>query len=483
MRLFHRGKLILLMCAGVFVAAGCGASMRTYLKEEAPLHKIKKLAILEFDNISKDKSAGEKLAYLFSIELITSGQFKVVEPGEVEKALKEVKIRAKGGISTMEIADVQKVGEALGVDAVILGSIDTFEMGKKEDPIISMDIHMLDTKDGSLVWKVNYIASGSNFAYLLDFGKITSTEMLSRKMVKNLLAPIIKKSRNSLKEAAVKINNAKQAMDKAESAAKDLKNKSDELAAQAKDAEEKSKDLESKVRLDEREAIRINPDALARKINGLQEEIKAVDNELISVTAVSKKKVSAKSIVEDKVKEVEAESKGYKDKLDEITGQINIFTAKERVARIRGNNEEADDYKKKADAAKVEAKDLQDKYDVAQKSLESATKELNDITPDVKKAQENERVVSEKADSLKAQLAEVEKMQKELPPKITSEQLAIAKQKEEQVKALKSEAAKVKSESIRLKDAAEQAKKQAAKAAEEAEAAKKLYEDIKSKLG
>ncbi|MFH1288701.1 MAG: CsgG/HfaB family protein [bacterium] len=483
MGLFHRRKLIWLICIGVLLTVGCGASMRTYLKEEAPLHKVKKLAILPFDNMSKDKSAGEKLAYIFSIELMTSEQFRVVEPGEVEKALKEVKVRAKGGIGTLEISDVQKIGEALGVDAVLLGTIDTFEMGKKEDPIISMDIHMLDTKDGSLIWQVNYIATGGSFAYLLDFGKITSTEMLSRRMVKKLLAPIVKKSRNSLKEAKIKISDAKQAMDKSEAVARDLKNRAEELGIQTKNAEERSKDLESKVRLDEREAIRINPDALARKINGLQEEIKVMDNELVSLTAVLKKKISAKSFVEDKVKEVETESKGYKDKLDEITGQINIFTAKERVARIRGNNEEADDYKKKADAAKVEAKDLQDKYDVTQKALESSTKELSDIAPDVKKAQENERIVSEKADSLRAQLAEVEKMEKDLPRIITSEQLRIAKQKEAQVKALKSEAAKAKSEAVKLKDMAEQVKKEAAEAAKNAEAAKKIYEEIKAKLG
>lgn len=483
MSLSSKVKSILLISACIFLAIGCESSMRTYLREETPLHKIKKLAILEFDNTSKDKSAGQKLAYIFSIELTTSGQFTVVEPGEVEKALKEVKVRAKGGINTLEVADVQKIGEALGIDAVILGGIDTFEVGKKDDPVISMDIHMLDAKDGSLIWQVNYIASGGSFAYLLDFGKITSTEMLSRKMVKILLAPIIKKSKNSLKEAKIKIDNAKQTMDKAESVARDLKNKADELGIQAKDAEGRLKDLESKVRLDEKEAIRINPDALARKINGLQEEIKSVDNELISLTDVLKTRLASKSVIEDKVKEVEAEAKGYKDKLDEITGQINIFTAKERVARIRGNNEEADDYKKKADAAKVEAKDLQDKYDVAQKSLEVATKELNDVTPDVKKAQENEKVVSEKAESLKAQLADVQKMQKELPSNITSEQLKVAKQKEEQVKVLKSEVDKARADAVRLRDMAEQTKKQAGKTAEEADVAKKLYEDIKAKLG
>lgn len=480
--MFHKKRLILLVCINVFLAIGCGASMRTYLKEDAPMHKIKKLAVLTFDNMSKDKNAADKLTYIFSIELITSGQFKVVEPGELEKALKEVKVRSKGGLSTLEIADCQKIGEALGVEAIILGSIDTFEIGKKDDPIISMNVHMLDTKDGSLIWQVDYIASGSSFAYLLDFGKITSTEMLSRKMVAKLLAPIIKKSKNSLKEATIKINSTKQEMEKADIAAKSLKSKADGLEIQAKDAEEKSKDLDSKVKQDEQEAIRINPDALARKINGLQEEIKTVDNDLMSLTSVSKKKVSAKITIESKIKEIEIESKSYKDKLDEITGQINIFTAKERVARIRGNNEEADDYKKKADAAKVEAKDIQEKYDTTQKSLGSLTKELNDMSPEVKKAQDSEKVVIEKMDSLKAQLAEVEKMQKELPPEITPEQLKVAKEKEEQVKKLKDEAAKIKSDSIKLRDMAEQVKKQAAKAAETAEALKKQYEDIRTKL-
>lgn len=480
--LFRKEKLIFLVIAGVLMNIGCGGSMRTYLKEEAPLHKVKKLALLEFSNISKDKNATDKLTYIFTMELITSGQFKVIEPGEVEKALKEVKVRAKGGINTLEIADAQKIGEAMGVDAVILGSIDTFEMGKKDDPVISMNFHMLDTKDGSLIWQVDYIATGSDFAYLLDFGKITTTEMLSRKMVAHLLAPIIKKSKNSLREAKIRIGNAKLAMEKAENNAKDLKSKSEELEVQAKDAEEKSKDLESRVKQQEQEALRINPEALARKVSELQDEIKSVDNELNALVAVSKKKVMAKTSIEDKIKEVETESKGYKDKLDEITGQINIFTAKERVARIRGNNEEADDYKKKADAAKVEAKDIQEKYDASQKSLESATKELNAIAPDVKKAQDSEKGISEKVDSLKAQLAEVEKMQKELPPEISPEQIKVAKEKEAEVKLLKTDAAKVKSDSIRLRDMAEQFKKQSSKANEEAEASKKLYEDTRTKL-
>ncbi|MDD5771907.1 MAG: caspase family protein [bacterium] len=67
-------------------------------------------------------------------------------------------------------------------------------------------------------------------------------------------------------------------------------------------------------------------------------------------------------------------------KLDEITGQKNIFTAKEKVARNRGNNEEADDYKKK-------------------------TEKLEDVTPDLNLAIETSIEFSQDNMGLKSYIA------------------------------------------------------------------------------
>lgn len=110
-----------------------------------------------------------------------------------------------------------------------------------------------------------------------------------------------------------------------------------------------------------------------------KEEIPAEENNKL---VEEQKKEEENNILSEKHSAAINEGTNNKDKLDEITGQINIYTAKERVARIRGNNEEVDDYKKKADEAK----------------------------------------------------AVLEKMQRELPPDITAEQLSVTKPKSEIIK-------------------------------------------------
>ncbi|MEW6088162.1 MAG: CsgG/HfaB family protein [bacterium] len=476
-------KSILLIFSMFIISTGCKSYMQTYIKEEVPLHKIKKIAIIPFDNTSKDKNAGDKLASLFSLELRNSKRFDIIEAGEVERALKEVKVRVKGGVSTIEVSDVQKIGETLGANAVIIGTIDTFEVEKKDDPVISMNIRMLDTKDGSLIWNADYSATGSSFAYILDFGKIESLNFLCRKMVKQVLVPVIKKSKNSSKDAKIKIENVKKLSEDTELKSKDLKTKVDELEVKAKEAREKANDMESRAKQAESEALRINPEAIARQSAVLQSEIKDAEGKLTAITENLKRKSGNKIIIENKIKEIELELKGYYDKINELKNQINICQAKQRVEAIRGNHGAAEEFKKKADETRAELETVQAKHDDIKKTYDSYTGELETVNPDVKKAEDEVKFAKEKLDSLQAQSATIETYKKNLPPVIGQDQIATAKQKEAGAKTLRAAANQASIESKRLRDMADQAKKQLEKISHDADAAKKAYEEIRTKLG
>ncbi|MDD5774280.1 MAG: hypothetical protein PHX78_12535 [bacterium] len=84
---------------------------------------------------------------------------------------------------------------------------------------------------------------------------------------------------------------------------------------------------------------------------------------------------------------VTAELKIIKDKLDEVTGQIYVFTTKEKYGSKMINDpmEKDDESKMKLDFAKIESKDLQNKYDALASELKEIEQNLKDLGAPIEK--------------------------------------------------------------------------------------------------
>ena len=174
-----------LFLASVFFVWGCASSTVRYINPDANFSYIKKVAVLPFNNLTADRYAGEKIRSIVTVDILSRGVFDVLEQGEVSKALGAV-LRA-AGVSEGMVLDPDKdtlklLGEKLGAQAVIMGSVDEYE-GQSGAAVVSISMRMLDTSSGIILWQANSSVSGrSVFRKIIGIEEVDRT-LLTRKAV------------------------------------------------------------------------------------------------------------------------------------------------------------------------------------------------------------------------------------------------------------------------------------------------------------
>lgn len=157
------GKLI---CCSVFMLMGVilmfGCAPKHFVRTADDLSSVRKIAVLPFENFTADKYAGEKIRRITITELLSIGA-DVIEPGEVTRLLKDSGIMS---IHSMKTKEIQKVGEGLGVDAVMLGSVEAFGISRGINvtyPEVTINLMLIDTGSGKIIWSVRHSTGGASF--------------------------------------------------------------------------------------------------------------------------------------------------------------------------------------------------------------------------------------------------------------------------------------------------------------------------------
>ncbi|MBI4375041.1 MAG: hypothetical protein HY549_01200 [Elusimicrobia bacterium] len=112
----------LALAAGLALSAGC--SPRAYLNPNYDLGRVRRIAVWRFDSNQKSAIGAEDL---FNRSLLENG-FQVVERAQLEAVIQEQKLGKDGVLAPRAL---KKVGNILGVDALLLGSV-TYTPERKE---------------------------------------------------------------------------------------------------------------------------------------------------------------------------------------------------------------------------------------------------------------------------------------------------------------------------------------------------------------
>ncbi|VAV83146.1 hypothetical protein MNBD_DELTA01-287 [hydrothermal vent metagenome] len=184
-------KLILILL--LLTVAGCGGKVVRYINPEANFSYIRKVAILPFNNLSSDRYAGEKVRAALTVDLLSRMTFEVMEQGEVSKVLTLV-MRATGAeegmVLELDKETLKLLGERLGVQAVILGSVDDYE-SRRDGGVVSVSVRMLDTSSGLILWQAKASATGSSLTRkMLGLDSKNSSD-LTRKAVSRALNTLL----------------------------------------------------------------------------------------------------------------------------------------------------------------------------------------------------------------------------------------------------------------------------------------------------
>ncbi len=120
----HRALLLLGVLTGMLVAAGAAPA------EAQPRPRI---AVVGFDNNSSFNAWGDRLGLAAQDELTTqlvqSGAFTVVERAQLDRVLNEQQLGMSGAVDPRTAA---RIGEILGIDYVLTGSITQFSIERHE---------------------------------------------------------------------------------------------------------------------------------------------------------------------------------------------------------------------------------------------------------------------------------------------------------------------------------------------------------------
>jgi hypothetical protein len=124
---------------------------------------VERVAVLPLEDLAGDRQAGVRATRLLITELLASGAVDVVEPGEVQAVVDRV-VRGRSGPSKSEVIEL---GRQLGVQAVMVGSVAQSEVlrsGVVSVPVVTLDLHLLETETGAAVWAATHTERGSTAA-------------------------------------------------------------------------------------------------------------------------------------------------------------------------------------------------------------------------------------------------------------------------------------------------------------------------------
>jgi len=177
----------------IALLGGCAGSHRTvFLHPEYNFGAIERIAVIPFNNLSKDQGMGEYMSRLFVTELLATHAFDVVETGEVVHALTEAGKTRSAELSTEEIKDL---AAKLGVQAFVFGAVgesSAARSGNATSHVVSLQIDMVETELGVAVWSASIQSSGPGFiSRLLGIGEQTRSDA-ARKVVKKAVKTLVR---------------------------------------------------------------------------------------------------------------------------------------------------------------------------------------------------------------------------------------------------------------------------------------------------
>lgn len=141
---------------------GCGGMMPpTYVHPNYDFSRVKKVAVLPLENLTPDQTAGEKMRKFVITEMLATGIVDVTEPGQVNRNLAQQNIQNP---AAMTPDDYKKLSAALGVQMLVIGSVESFErvqVGGVQAPEVTLTLRGVDAESGTIVWSTTHTRGGA----------------------------------------------------------------------------------------------------------------------------------------------------------------------------------------------------------------------------------------------------------------------------------------------------------------------------------
>ncbi len=173
---------------------GCGqkASTQTFLREGVDLTYVSRVAIIPFENNTKDDFAASRIRDITATQIMARGIFDVVDKGVVDNAMREMGIDQN---SPLDIPIVRQLCNRLNVQALVTGTVNNIgenRQGSFTYPEISVSLQLLDGESALILWRASDTLNGYSLSDRLFGLDPMDAFQITVELLNNILATIPK---------------------------------------------------------------------------------------------------------------------------------------------------------------------------------------------------------------------------------------------------------------------------------------------------
>jgi len=168
-----------------------------FINPQADLPFYKKIGILPFRDLSGSRDAGEKVSILFYNELMLHSDFEIIDPGEIRKELRQI-IGSENRQEAIGLSEIKKLGKATGAQGIIEGVVveyTTIRSGGESYPLITLNVRLIDTQYGKVVWEITLTKSGRPKIPIIGIGGVATLPELTKKICHDIVKEIVRRMR------------------------------------------------------------------------------------------------------------------------------------------------------------------------------------------------------------------------------------------------------------------------------------------------
>lgn len=145
-------------------AGGCTVqtASQPFARENVDFGFVKKIAVLPFENNTKDEFAPERVRDIAITQILALGIFDVADKGIVDSVLREEAIDPG---KPMDRQTLRRLGQRLSVQAIFIGTIDMAGDSRKGStvyPELSLTLRLLEVQSGLVIWQASGHGSGDS---------------------------------------------------------------------------------------------------------------------------------------------------------------------------------------------------------------------------------------------------------------------------------------------------------------------------------
>jgi TolB-like protein len=177
--------IVLIVAVGTLALAGCSSNPQ-YFRSGAAIDQPQSLAVLPLVNLSKYDEAGDIVMHSLLVELLDSGLFDLVDPGLVDHAVLERRIRFTDRLA---LPVMQELGDTLNAEYLLLGSVNEFDMiiSRTETvPLVSISMRIVRSDTGKIFWAATHTRQGDDAESVFGLGRIATLERMTALTVKDM---------------------------------------------------------------------------------------------------------------------------------------------------------------------------------------------------------------------------------------------------------------------------------------------------------